>query len=357
VDFADRIGERWQRETAPGVRSAATQYSGGHNHLFPGYADHSTTARKYALMNEYEGCSLEETFPGTECHTAMGDCYAVRSEVPCTISRPDTESLYQALLHELHLIYGVGPKTASHLRSHGYATIESLTRHHRFGEQATALAALLKAEDWDGLEREVTARFRPSHSHHLLFSLLCRRDELLFFDIETMGLFSRPIILFATGRLRQGTMHITQYLLRDIAEEPAAIAMVLDEITGDTAALFTYNGRAFDLPYLRDRAVYYGMTPPREPSHFDLLHPSRSRWRSAFADCRLGTIEEQALGIFRDDDLPGRDVPEYYAAYLRSHNPGPLVPIVDHNRQDVVSLARLYERLLEPYREEYPSQA
>ena len=42
-------------------------------------------------------------------------------------------------------------------------------------------------------------------------------------------------------------------------------------------------------------------------------------------------------------------MPGYYAAYLRSQNPGPLVPIVDHNRQDVVSLARLYERLLDGY--------
>ena len=357
MDFAARIGERWHREAAPGVRNAATTYSCGSHHLFPGYGDHSIHARKYALMNEYEGCSIEEIFPGTECRTSMGDCYAVSSAVPCTISRPDTESLYRTLLHELHLIHGVGPKTAAHLRSHGYTTIESLTRHHRFGKQAGALTALLKAEDWGGLEREVSLRFRPSHPHHLLFSLLYRRDELLFFDIETMGLFSRPIILLATGRVRGGTMHITQYLLRNIAEEPAAIAKVLEEMHDGTTALISYNGRAFDVPYIRDRAVYYGMAPPREPCHFDLLHPSRSRWRSTFADCRLATIEEQALGIFRDDDLPGKYVPDYYTAYLGSDNPGPLVPVVDHNRQDVISLARLYERLLEGYREGCPSEA
>jgi uncharacterized protein YprB with RNaseH-like and TPR domain len=40
-------------------------------------------------------------------------------------------------------------------------------------------------------------------------------------------------------------------------------------------------------------------------------------------------------------------VPEFYEAYLRSGNCGPLVPILDHNRQDVVSLALLFFHLVE----------
>lgn len=356
MDFAARIAERWQREPTTGVQDAAASYSCTQNHLFPGYADHSMDTRKYALMNEYDGCDLEEIFAGSECHTSQGDCYAVRSTVPCPISRPEAGMLFEALTHELCLIHGIGPATAGRLRSQGHTTIGSLRRHHRFGERARSIDDLIKTEDWDALGRLLSSRFRPSHPHHLLFSLLCRPDDLLFFDIETMGLFSRPIILFATGRIRGGMMHITQYLLREIGEEPAAISMVLDEMSDDGTALVTYNGRAFDVPYLRDRAAYYGMPSPPEPGHFDLLHPSRSRWKSHFADCRLATIEEQALGIFREDDLPGKYVPGYYAAYLRSKNPGPLVPIVDHNRQDVVSLARLYERLLEGCREGYASQ-
>ena len=356
MDFAARIAARWQRDTVSGVNSAATPCPCDQHRLFPAYADGSEQLRRYALMNEYEGCPLEEIFAGSECHTAQGDCYAVRSSVPCSVGRPATEALYHALAGELCLIHGIGPVTAAQLRSRGYSTIESLRRHQRFGAQARTLSALLEAEDGDGLEREVRSRFRPSHPHHLLFSLLYRPDDMLYFDIETMGLFSRPIILFATGRVRGGMMHITQYLLREIGEEPAAISMVLDDMSDDGTALITYNGRAFDVPYLRDRAAYYGMPSPPDPRHFDLLHPSRSRWKSHFADCRLATIEEQALGIFRDDDLPGQYVPGYYAAYLRSKNPGPLIPIVDHNRQDVVSLARLHERLLEGFREEYPSE-
>ena len=34
-------------------------------------------------------------------------------------------------------------------------------------------------------------------------------------------------------------------------------------------------------------------------------------------------------------------VPEFYETYLHTGNPGPLVPIVEHNRKDVTSLAKL----------------
>jgi uncharacterized protein YprB with RNaseH-like and TPR domain len=42
-------------------------------------------------------------------------------------------------------------------------------------------------------------------------------------------------------------------------------------------------------------------------------------------------------------------VPEFYETYLHTNNCGPLVPIIEHNKQDVVSLAMLFFRLLEEF--------
>ncbi|MGJ7027921.1 MULTISPECIES: ribonuclease H-like domain-containing protein [Methanothermobacter] len=39
------------------------------------------------------------------------------------------------------------------------------------------------------------------------------------------------------------------------------------------------------------------------------------------------------------------DIPEYYSAYLSTGNPGPLVPVVEHNREDIVSLAGILSAL------------
>ena len=65
----------------------------------------------------------------------------------------------------------------------------------------------------------------------------------------------------------------------------------------------------------------------------------------------MGTLEARILGITRDEDLPGALVPEWYCRYMETKNPGPLVPIVEHNRQDVISLAFLLERLVSEWYE------
>jgi uncharacterized protein YprB with RNaseH-like and TPR domain len=82
---------------------------------------------------------------------------------------------------------------------------------------------------------------------------------------------------------------------------------------------------------------------------FDVLHFSRRRWRGQIPSMRLGVLEKEVLGIQRRDDIPGQMVPEFYETYLSTKNCGPLVPVVEHNRQDVVSLAMLFFRLLEDF--------
>ena len=86
-------------------------------------------------------------------------------------------------------------------------------------------------------------------------------------------------------------------------------------------------------------------TPARIP-HFDVLHFSRRRWKDQFPSLRLSALEREVFGISRDDDVPGQMVPEFYERYLKTGNCGPLVPVIEHNRQDVVSLALLFFHLL-----------
>jgi hypothetical protein len=58
-------------------------------------------------------------------------------------------------------------------------------------------------------------------------------------------------------------------------------------------------------------------------------------------DCRLGTVEQHALGFTRDDDLPGALIPQAYFEYLRRKAPGELPRVFEHNRHDILSLAAL----------------
>ena len=50
--------------------------------------------------------------------------------------------------------------------------------------------------------------------------------------------------------------------------------------------------------------------------------PARRLWSDRLADCRLGTVEQHALGFTRDDDLPGALIPSVYFEYLRRKRAG-----------------------------------
>jgi uncharacterized protein YprB with RNaseH-like and TPR domain len=65
-------------------------------------------------------------------------------------------------------------------------------------------------------------------------------------------------------------------------------------------------------------------------------------------DCRLDTVEKY-IGVKRDVNIPGALVPHFYETYLRTKNVGPLVPIVEHNKQDLLTLGSLFSRLYEEW--------
>ncbi|MHA1146538.1 MAG: ribonuclease H-like domain-containing protein, partial [Candidatus Helarchaeota archaeon] len=80
---------------------------------------------------------------------------------------------------------------------------------------------------------------------------------------------------------------------------------------------------------------------------FDLLHFSRRAWKDMLPNCKLSTLETCLLGLEREIDLPSALVPEFYETYSKEQNPGPLVPIVEHNKQDLISLVCIFSKLRE----------
>ncbi len=49
----------------------------------------------------------------------------------------------------------------------------------------------------------------------------------------------------------------------------------------------------------------------------------------------------------RINDVPSSLVPEFYKTYLQTGNIGPLIPIVEHNQQDIITLALILSQLYE----------
>jgi hypothetical protein len=298
------------------------------------------------LVDRYDGVAFDTLFPGREIENDGGSCIAIESRHSLPTAAVDSGRLAQEMLSDLTLVHGVGEVSERHLKARGYHTIADLLGHPKFRYAARPVLERLTRADPVEVMDLVGSRHTKSHPFALGMAGSFEPGDYVFLDIETLGLFSRPIILFGVGTIEQGRLMVRQYLLRDICEEAAALFATAEQCSGQRPALVTFNGKAFDLPYVQDRLAYYGLgSIPRIP-HFDILHFSRRRWKGQFPSCRLSALESAILGVTRNDDVPGQMVPEFYETYMRTQNCGPLVPIVRHNRQDVVSLARLFFYLL-----------
>lgn len=169
--------------------------------------------------------------------------------------------------------------------------------------------------------------------------------QILFLDLETTGLgVGAGNVPFMTGigYVEDGRFVIEQTLIRHPAEERAMLEELRRKLAG-RPYLATYNGRTFDWPLLKGRFIMngFGRDAAAEPHHLDFLHPSRSIWRNTLASCRLSHVEEERLGIVREDDVPGSMAPVLYFQFLNDGDPEPLGGVFRHNELDMLSLAGL----------------
>ena len=170
-------------------------------------------------------------------------------------------------------------------------------------------------------------------------------QDVLFLDAETTGLSGGAgTVAFeiGVGYFSGGQFVVEQFLMRDYPEEPLLLAQI-QKLLRAFPMLATFNGRTFDMPLLQSRFLLHRMQGYDEAlPHADVLHAARRVWKLRLGRCNLQRLEEAVLGVTREDDLPGSQVPQTYFQYLRNGDFAPLERVLEHNRQDLVSLAQLF---------------
>jgi uncharacterized protein YprB with RNaseH-like and TPR domain len=170
-------------------------------------------------------------------------------------------------------------------------------------------------------------------------------SDLLFMDIETTGLSNSPLFLIGIMGCWEGRLEVRQFFARDYAEEAAVIARFVQDAAAKRVVV-SFNGKSFDVPYVRNRAVAHRVDFRLAEAHVDLLHESRRRWRGVLPDCRLQTLEQRVCRHApRTGDIPGSEIPAAYHAYVRSNDAWQMVDTLRHNARDLVTLAELLLRL------------
>jgi uncharacterized protein YprB with RNaseH-like and TPR domain len=170
--------------------------------------------------------------------------------------------------------------------------------------------------------------------------------DLVFLDLETTGLSATPLFLAGMLFEVEGRMKGVQLLARDYSEERCLIAM-LDELLGARKVCITFNGKSFDVPYLKERAKYHRLALSPQSQHLDLLHHARRRWKHHLPDCRLLTLELHVLGRRRSGDVGGWEVPCIYHDFVHTRDAGQLKHVLRHNLMDVLAMAELLVSLAE----------
>lgn len=268
-------------------------------------------------------------------------------------SMPSKSFFEKSFNNCLHLLNGVRDKKGAKLPGSGVFDLESACFDRRYKTNALSLLNALKAGEAD-VRAALAERFTSSHMLYFLLSSYYKPEELLFYDIETKSLaFETSIITIGLGRYDGQGFAVKQFtVLEDAAEYEILEEFV--KIAAGKRAFVSYNGKSFDVPYTSARLAYYGFTdaPDIEAMpNFDLLHFCRRAFKSGFTSFSLKDMEGGVLGFEREDDISGEEVLICYGRYLSTGDPFELAPIIHHNREDIVSLAKLFNRLAETWKE------
>jgi len=205
-----------------------------------------------------------------------------------------------------------------------------------------------RSRELDELLGQDPQDFLPHESLHPELDSFARAfpSRALFLDLETCGFSGAPLFLIGLLRHVDGELVVEQLLARDYAEEPA----VLDHLWGllpNYDVLVTFNGKAFDWPFVVDRTTAHRLSRTRDrvvpPTHCDVLPLARRFWKSQLnlPNCKLQTLEAVLCRRYRSGDIPGHLIPDAYHRFVRSGQAQQLGEILQHNALDLVTLAQL----------------
>ena len=304
---------------------------------------------KFGLMNKYKDWDLLDIEGSQVIENIYGPALRIRRRQKIDFSLDyKKENVKKDLLSDLKLIPGIGISKEKNLKNNGYNTLYDLLEHDKYFKYAEKMIEKIE-KDCFIKEFKLLKQLNkyPDNKNNPIKSLSSLDPfNLKFMDIETLGLSNVPIILLGIAEIKGKYIESNQYLLRNKEEEPALIEAYLTHID-EASVHVTYNGANFDIPFIKNRARYFGIDCNLDQTHFDLMYPARNLWKNVLPNCKLTTIEEHIFNIKRQDDVPGAYVPDYYNAYSISNNIGPLVPIIEHNRMDIVSLADFLMKIYE----------
>lgn len=179
-----------------------------------------------------------------------------------------------------------------------------------------------------------------------------RPDEVVFLDLETTGLSrGTGTIPFVTGLawFEDEKLHIEQYFLDDLSSEGDYLEAIANR-TDRYKYIATYNGKAFDIPVLKNRLILNRKKAKEFVLHFDLLHILRRLVKPEIKiSLRQIEMEKYLLGKLRESDIAGSEIPQIYFDYKKYGETGRLDEVITHNHLDMQGMMFLFLEAIRIY--------
>lgn len=231
----------------------------------------------------------------------------------------------------------------------------------------------------DGPLHRIVHRLEPGHRHGHIPIARARKIEshiasalaldsnfanvdftrMLLLDTETTGLSggtgTLPFLIGMAWFEDEG-LRIEQLLLKRPGEERPLLSRLAERIA-ESSCIVTYNGKSFDWPLLRTRAIINRVPVPTPNAHLDLLHCARRIFARRLGRVRLVQVESEVLGMVREHDVEGAEIPHLYWDFIRGGEESILTPVIEHNANDLVALAALLAALGERWESALPTHA
>ena len=187
--------------------------------------------------------------------------------------------------------------------------------------------------------------------------------KLLFLDIETAphlvaawGLYDQNIAI--NQIIKPGytlcwaaKWHGDKEVMFDSVQKSKSSAMVkrIHKLLSEADAVCHYNGDKFDMPTLNKEFLLEGLNPPPPSKQIDLLKTARRNFK--LASNKLDYVAQQ-LGLGQKEHHKGMTL----WLECMEKDPEAWTVMERYNKQDVILLERVYERLL-PWIKNHPNHA
>ena len=169
--------------------------------------------------------------------------------------------------------------------------------------------------------------------------------DIVYFDIETTGFDKEQdkVVLISFGSFTEdNSFRIKQYFAEGLEDESELLKAFKEDIK-EYKIWCSYNGMAFDEPFIKRRMEICGVSFEEPKQHIDLYRLIRPYYKQLGLErCNLKTVEKY-IGIEREDKIDGGMSVQLYFRFLTCKDVELKEIMMLHNYEDVLNLPKIFE--------------